>query len=100
MILRTALSFLLIFALVVPVVAATKQVDDNVLYDAVKRKLANDQVVKGGALNVEVKGGAVVITGSVEYDSQKSRAEKIAKKVPGVKSVTNQITVRRPGAKP
>ena len=37
-------------------VAATKQVDDNVLYDTVRRKLANDQVVKGGALEVEVKG--------------------------------------------
>ena len=97
MILRTTLSFLLIFALVFPVLAASKQVDDNVLYDTVKRKLANDQLVKGGSLDVDVKSGVVTIKGSVEYDNQKARAEKIVKKVSGVKSVVNQITVRRPG---
>jgi hyperosmotically inducible protein len=97
MILRTSLSFLLIFALVFPVLAASKQVDDNVLYDTVRRKLANDQLVKGGNLDVDVKSGVVTIKGSVEYDNQKARAEKIVKKVSGVKSVINQITVRRPG---
>jgi hyperosmotically inducible periplasmic protein len=97
MILRTALSFLLIFALVFTVLAASKQVDDNVLYDTVRRKLANDQLVKGGNLDVDVKSGVVTIKGSVEYDNQKARAEKIVKKVSGVKSVVNQITVRRPG---
>ena len=97
MTLRTIASFLLIFALVFPLVAASKQVDDNVLYDTVKRKLANDQLVKGGALQVEVKAGVVTIKGSVEFDNQKARAEKIVKKVGGVKSVINQITVRRPG---
>jgi len=97
MILRTTLSFLLIFALVFPVLAASKQVDDNVLYDTVKRKLANDQLVKGGNLDVDVKAGVVTIKGSVEYDNQKARAEKLTKKVAGVKSVVNQITVRRPG---
>ena len=97
MILRTFASFLLIFALVFSLAGATKQVDDNVLYDTVKRKLANDQLVKGGNLDVDVKGGMVTIKGSVEYENQKARAEKIVKKVAGVKSVVNQITVRRPG---
>jgi osmotically-inducible protein OsmY len=97
MILKTIVSFLLIFALVFPLVAAAKQVNDNVLYDTVKRKLANDQLVKGGALDVDVKAGVVTIKGSVEFDNQKARAEKIVKKVAGVKSVVNQITVRRPG---
>jgi osmotically-inducible protein OsmY len=99
MIFRTALSFLLVFTLILTAVAATKQVDDNVLYDTVKRKLANDQLVKGGALEVEVKSGAVTLKGAVEFDNQKARAEKIVKKVSGVKSVDNQITVRRPGVK-
>src|SRR4051794_4461713 len=97
MILRTITSFLLVFALVFPLAAGPKQVDDNVLYDTVKRKLANDQLVKGGALDVDVKGGVVTIKGSVEFENQKARAEKIVKKVSGVKSVVNQITVRRPG---
>jgi len=89
-------SLLLIFALAFSLSAASKQVDDNVLYDTVKRKLANDQLVKGGALEVDVKSGVVTIKGSVEFDNQKARAEKIVKKVSGVKSVVNQITVRRP----
>ena len=99
MILRSFFSLLLIFSLVLPAVAS-KPVNDNVLYDTVKRKLANDQVVKGGQLDVDVKSGVVTIKGQVEYDVQKSRAEKLVKKVAGVKSVVNQITVRRPGAKP
>jgi hyperosmotically inducible protein len=97
MILRTTASLLVIFALLLSVAAAAKPVTDDVLYDNVKRKLANDQLVKGGALEVDVKSGVVTIKGSVEYDNQKSRAEKIVKKVSGVKSVVNQITVRRPG---
>jgi hyperosmotically inducible protein len=91
------LSLLLVFALVVPVLAASKQVSDDVLTDSVRRKLANDQIVKGGGLEVIVKEGVVTMRGSVEYDKQKQRAAKVAKKVSGVKSVINELTVRRPG---
>jgi len=93
----TFLSLLLVFALVVPVLAASKQVSDDVLTDSVRRKLANDQIVKGGAIEVIVKEGVVTMRGSVEYDKQKQRAAKVAKKVSGVKSVINELTVRRPG---
>ena len=93
----TFLSFFLVFALAVPVLAASKQVSDDVLTDSVRRKLANDQIVKGGGLEVIVKEGVVTMRGSVEYDKQKQRAAKVAKKVSGVKSVINELTVRRPG---
>ena len=96
---RTALAAVLVFTLIPPAIAAEKHVDDNVLYDNVKRKLANDQVVKGGGLDVDVKEGVVTMKGSVEFDAQKARAEKIVKKMSGVKGVVNQLTVRRPGAK-
>ena len=56
MILRTVCSFLLIFALVFPLVAASKQVDDNVLYDSVKRKLANDQLGRAASHAVAPHG--------------------------------------------
>ena len=97
MILRTVVPLLLICALVLPLATASKTVDDNILYDNVTRKLANDQVVKGGGLDVEVKGGVVTLKGSVEFENQKTRAEKIVRKMAGVKSVVNQITVRRSG---
>jgi osmotically-inducible protein OsmY len=36
------------------------------------------------------------LRGKVELESQKSRAEKVAKKVKGVKSVVNELAVTRP----
>ena len=88
-------SFLLAFLLLLPVAvpAADKPVSDDLIYDLVRQKLAGDQVVKGGALTVDVKGGVVTISGNVQSDKQKTKAERIAHKVKGVKSVVNQIKV-------
>ncbi len=66
--------------------------DDNIS-DKVQVKLAQDTVVKGGALKIDVKDGVVTISGKVANENQKSKAEKLAKKVQGVKSVNNQILV-------
>ena len=95
---KLLLALLLVLTLVLPVAAARKDVSDNAIHDAVMRKLADDQIVKT-APEVDVKAGIVTLSGSVEYDVQKARAEKLTKKVAGVKSVVNQITVRRPGVK-
>ncbi len=96
---KSLLSILLIVVLWAPVAVAKKTASDNELHDIILRKLADDQVVKGGNLDVEVKAGVATVSGSVEFDVQKSRAEKLIKKVGGVKSVVNQITVRHPGMK-
>ena len=61
--------------------------------DTIRQKLAADQIVKGGAIEVIVKDGAVTLKGTVEEDKQKNKAEKIAKKVSGVKSVANEIKI-------
>ncbi|MDQ6664188.1 MAG: BON domain-containing protein [Acidobacteriota bacterium] len=74
--------------------AADKQFSDDQIYDNVKRKLAIDQVVKGGALDIDVKQGVVTLKGKVEYEKQKAKAGKLAKKVSGVKSVVNEIQVK------
>jgi hyperosmotically inducible protein len=66
---------------------------DDAIRDKVMLKLAQDTVVKGGNLKIEVKDGVVTLDGKVEKDNQKSKAEKLAKKVQGVKSVNNQIVV-------
>ena len=73
--------------------AADKHVPDDQLYDIVRRKLANDQMVKGGALEVDVKDGVVTLKGKVELDKQKAKAEKLARKVAGVKQVNNELVV-------
>ena len=52
--------------------------------------------MKGGALDVTVKDGAVVIKGRVDTEKGKSKATKLAKKVKGVKSVDNELSVGPP----
>lgn len=75
---------------------AAKPVSDDFLVDEIRSKLAADQVVKGGNLEVDVKDGNVVIRGKVEEEKQKDKAEKIAKRVSGVKSVKNEIVIAKP----
>jgi len=91
---KTVISLLVILALSVGVLPAEKKpVTDDQIYDLVRRKLADDQVVKGGAMDVDVKGGTVTLRGKVETNEQKARAEKLAHKVSGVKQVDNQLVV-------
>jgi osmotically-inducible protein OsmY len=87
--------FLLAFMLILPVVvsAADKPASDDLIYDLVRQKLAGDSVVKGGALTVDVKSGVVTLSGNVQSDKQKTKAERLAHRVKGVKSVVNQIKV-------
>ncbi|HEX4278217.1 MAG TPA: BON domain-containing protein [Bryobacteraceae bacterium] len=93
---RIVLSLAMFFALIPMASAASKPVSDDFLIDTIRQKLAADQVVKGGAIEVVVKNGAVTLSGTVEEDKQKNKAEKIAKKVSGVKSVTNEIKIAHP----
>lgn len=76
-----------------PLRAAKKPVTDDAIVDSVKRKLATDAIVKGGALDVDAKDGVVVLKGKVFAQKQKDKAEHIARKVAGVKSVDNQLQV-------
>jgi osmotically-inducible protein OsmY len=96
MIKRLLLPFVFLLTLAGGTFAASKPVTDDFLVDTIRQKLAADQVVKGGAINVDVKNGIVTLSGTVEEDKQKNKAEKIAKKVNGVKSVTNEIKIARP----
>ncbi|MDE3165399.1 MAG: BON domain-containing protein, partial [Acidobacteriota bacterium] len=58
-------------------------------------KLASDPDVKGGALDVKVSQGVVTLAGSVETTKQRTKAEKLTRKVKGVKDVVNQITIKQ-----
>jgi osmotically-inducible protein OsmY len=93
---RILISFVLLVSLIGTAFAASKPVSDDFLSDTIRQKLAADQIVKGGAIEVIVKDGAVTLKGTVEEDKQKNKAEKIAKKVSGVKSVVNQIQIAHP----
>lgn len=73
--------------------AAPDAATDGHTIDMVRRKLANDPEVKGGALDVDVKDGVTTLRGKVAREKDKARAEKLTKKVKGVKSVVNQLEV-------
>jgi osmotically-inducible protein OsmY len=93
---RVLLPVVLFLTLIATAFAAAKPVSDDFISDTIMQKLAADPVVKGGAIKVDVKDGSVTLSGKVEEMKQKNKAEKIAKKVDGVKSVTNDIQLAKP----
>jgi len=56
-------------------------------------KLANDPDVKGAGLEVIVKTGVVTLRGKVHDEKAKEKAQKLAKSVKGVVSVTNELKI-------
>ena len=70
-----------------------KQITDDTVRDQVMVKLANDPDVGGMSIDVDVKQGIATLKGKVRSEKQKSKAEKLAKKVKGVAGVTNQLVI-------
>jgi hyperosmotically inducible protein len=77
--------------------AQKTSVPDDALYDRVRLKLTSDRDVKGGTLNVEVKDGVVTLSGVLDQEKQRTKAERLARGVTGVKQVVNKITLRSAG---
>jgi len=67
---------------------------DDTITDQVRLKLTSDPDVKGGALQVDVKQGVVTLSGAVEQPKQRDKAERLTRKVKGVKSVVNKIEIK------
>ena len=85
-------SLLLIFALIAPMlVLAQGTPEDDRIYDAVRRRLADDVDVKGAGFEVVVKKGAVTLLGRVHDEKAREKATRIVKKVKGVTSVDNKL---------
>jgi osmotically-inducible protein OsmY len=84
---------------ILPTVIAARAADntpppsDDLIHDLVRQQLVSDVTVQGGAIVVEVKDGAVTLNGKVRTDKARKKAEKLTKKVKGVKSVTNKLEI-------
>ena len=92
------LSICLVLSLLVAAAGALlaqKQVSDDLIYDQVRRKLANDPDVKGGTFDVKVESGVVTIRGVVEKEKFRAKAERLVKKVRGVRQVVTQIQIKK-----
>ena len=70
-------------------------IDDTAIHTKVKAALVNDPVVSGTAINVDVDRGTVVLSGAVNGEVEKTKAEDIARGVDGVRSVENNLIVRQ-----
>ena len=69
-------------------------IDDTAITTQVKARFAESPVVSALAINVETHHGVVQISGFAKSASERSTAESIARQVPNVKSVKNDILVR------
>jgi hyperosmotically inducible periplasmic protein len=72
-------------------VFAQNQITDDQIHDRVMQRLAADRDVKGGGIDVEVANGVVTLRGKVHEAKQKEKAERITKKVKGVRQVVNEL---------
>jgi hyperosmotically inducible protein len=70
-------------------------VDDGAITSKVKAALAGDPRTKAHQINVETSGGAVQLSGFVNNSEAKSTAEELARAVEHVKSVNNEIDVKK-----
>ncbi len=67
---------------------------DGWLWVKVKGALAAVDDLRDSTINVDVNNAVATLRGSVANAAQKTKAEQTAKGVSGVKSVTNQLTVK------
>ena len=68
--------------------------DDKSLAKSVRSALGDNPDYKFSEVNVDVLHGTVQLSGFVDTSDQKSKAADIAKQVPGVQDVENNITVK------
>jgi osmotically-inducible protein OsmY len=73
---------------------AINKIDDMAITAAISAELLKDAEIKIFKINVDTKGGAVVLKGSVPTDAVREKAAAIAKTFNGVQSVDNQLVVK------
>src|SRR5205814_9170098 len=73
---------------------AGRMVDDKKIASSVRSELRNDPLYKFHDVDVKTFDGVVQLSGFVNADEQKRRAEEIARQVPGVMEVQNSISMK------
>ena len=75
--------------------SGSERLDDAAITTKVKAALAGDPRTKAHQVNVETREGAVQLSGFVDTSEAKSTAEELARNVDNVKSVDNEIDVKK-----
>jgi osmotically-inducible protein OsmY len=90
---RSALIALVASLVAVAPALAEPEPTDAVIVRQVRIKLADDPLVKGGALEVTCLDGVVTLKGAVSSQKAIARAERDAESVRGVREVVNTLAV-------
>lgn len=69
---------------------------DRALRRRVYAAIGKAKEISAGDISVTAKDGSVTLNGTVTEAAQIGKAEAIARGVPGVTSVTNKLTVKKP----
>jgi len=69
-------------------------IDDSAITSSVKARFVENTAVDASAISVETMKGTVMLSGFAKNATERSTAETLAMKVPGVVGVKNQISVR------
>jgi len=69
-------------------------IDDSVITTKVKTALLTEEKVPGTSISVTTYKGRVLLAGYVKSPDERQRAEGIARAVPGVRTVNNQIEIK------
>ena len=72
-------------------------VDDATITTRVKARMAEDKTVSAMRINVETLNGTVQLSGFAASEAEKDQAAALARGVPDVKAVRNDIVVRTGG---
>ncbi len=75
--------------------SAGKYIDDTVITTKVKALLAKDELLKSFKISVKTTKGVVQLSGSVDSQEALDKAAEIARNVEGVKSVKNNLVVKK-----
>jgi hyperosmotically inducible protein len=75
-------------------VKSDQPVKDSFITTKVKAELAKDKGTKAHDIHVTTKDGVVMLDGTVSSQAEKELAEQDAKKIKGVVSVHNGLTVQ------
>ena len=69
-------------------------IDDSVITTKVKSSLLTEKGIDSADISVETNKGRVLLSGFVKSPDQRQKAEGVARKVAGVKTVENKLEVK------
>ena len=73
---------------------AERALDEAAVTAKIKSKMALDDTVKALSIDVDTRGTAVTLTGSVNSEAERTRAVSLARETEGVTTVNDRLVVR------